>query len=277
MAYRFDDFKWLGNMAGFGVPTDVYYGSVYLGLIESKPDGYVIQMVDTPKGKQRIKQGGQNLFKTKEHAAEILHKSWKILRGGQIQDKEGEEWKLTESTTIDEMSIQLMSNSGVYRKHYKKLADKRDEALKKIQDEMTAELKNNKSPLGMGDWKDNVINQKFQEKRNQILIWFADSVDVLDKSFERYFKPEDSLVSDIPYRNLQKSDDETGKDLDIPFPQFPGARPRSKSQPPKNNWDKFMKAVKKRIKVGKLSPNKAKQIVKKRWKRFQKMFKESSE
>lgn len=80
-------------MAGFGVPTDVYYGTVYLGLIESKPDGYVIQMVDTPKGKQRIKQGGQNLFKTKEHAAEILHKTWKILRGGQIQDKEGEEWK----------------------------------------------------------------------------------------------------------------------------------------------------------------------------------------
>jgi hypothetical protein len=93
-SYKFDEFKWLANMAGFGMPVDVYYGTIYLGLIESTPDGYVIQMVDTPQGKQRIKQGGKNKFKTKQRAAEILHKTWKVLRGGQSSDdKEGEEWK----------------------------------------------------------------------------------------------------------------------------------------------------------------------------------------
>ena len=94
MTYKFDEFKWLGRMDGFGVPVDVRYGTVYLGLIESTPDGYVIQMVDTPQGKQKIKQGGENKFKTKQDAAETLHKAWKLLRTGTVPfDKEGEEWK----------------------------------------------------------------------------------------------------------------------------------------------------------------------------------------
>lgn len=93
MTYKFHEFKWLANMAGFGMPVDVSYGTIYLGLIESTPDGYVIQMVDTPKGKQKIKQGGKNKFKTKQAAAETLHKTWSVLRGGNVPDKDGEEWK----------------------------------------------------------------------------------------------------------------------------------------------------------------------------------------
>lgn len=95
MNYKFDEFKWLGNMAGFGVPVDVSYGAIYLGLIESTPDGYVIQMVDTPKGKQKIRQGGTNKFKTKQDAAETLHKAWKLMRTSTVpnDDNAGEEWK----------------------------------------------------------------------------------------------------------------------------------------------------------------------------------------
>lgn len=93
-SYKFDEFRWLGRGDGFGIPVDVRYGTVYLGLIESIPDGYVIQMVDTPQGKQKIKQGGRNKFKTKQDAAETLHKAWKLLRTGTVpSDKEGEEWK----------------------------------------------------------------------------------------------------------------------------------------------------------------------------------------
>jgi hypothetical protein len=100
-SYKFDEFKWLANMAGFGMPVDVSYGTIYLGLIESTPDGYVIQMVDTPKGKQKIKQGGKNKFKTKQAAAETLHKTWSVLRGGNVQDKEGEEWKTVDEGLFD--------------------------------------------------------------------------------------------------------------------------------------------------------------------------------
>jgi hypothetical protein len=93
MTYKFDEFKWLANISGFGTPVDVSYGTVYLGLIESAHDGYVIRMVDTPEGKKRIKQGGKNKFKTKQDAAETLHKTWAVLRGGATKDKDGEEWK----------------------------------------------------------------------------------------------------------------------------------------------------------------------------------------
>ena len=85
MTYKFDEFKWLSNMADFGVPVDVSYGTIYLGLIESTPDGYVIQMVDTPEGKKCIKQGGKNKFKTKQQAAKTLHNAWLVFR----QEKEG--------------------------------------------------------------------------------------------------------------------------------------------------------------------------------------------
>jgi len=274
MAYRFDDFKWLGNMAGFGVPTDVYYGTVYLGLIESKPDGYVIQMVDTPKGKQRIKQGGQNLFKTKEHAAEILHKTWKILRGGQIQDKEGEEWKLSETVSPEI----LMSKSAVYRKEYKKLVDIRDAGIRKIDKEYHDEVvKSKPTKLTIGDWSSNPVFVKFAEKKNQILVWFAEAVEVLNKTFEDKFEKEPESTEPNPYGSLQKSDDTTGKDLDIQYPPHPFAKSQRTPKQPKNKWDGFLKALKSKVKLKKITPQKARKVIQARWKRLKKMFKESSE
>jgi len=84
LQYRFDDFKWLGNVAGFGVPTDVYYGTVYLGTIESRPDGYVLSDVKGPTKLVRVVKTGKNpvekKYKTKNDAAKKLHKLWKHLR-----------------------------------------------------------------------------------------------------------------------------------------------------------------------------------------------------
>ncbi len=80
--YRFDDFHWLANMAGFHKPTDVYYGTVLIGTIESTPrgDGYVVISVQGPKGTTPIKPSKQNHFKTKNDAAKVLHQTWKLLR-----------------------------------------------------------------------------------------------------------------------------------------------------------------------------------------------------
>jgi len=82
-SYKFDDFNWLGNKNGFDTPSDVYYGSILLGTIESKRDGYVVTVVMGPIGpdtRRPVVQGPTNKFKSKNLAAEALHKTWKALR-----------------------------------------------------------------------------------------------------------------------------------------------------------------------------------------------------
>ena len=79
-SFRFHDYNWLGNMAGFNKPTDVYNGAVYLGIIESRPDGYVILAVAGPHHIIEIKQGGHNKFKNKNQAAETLRRTWQYIR-----------------------------------------------------------------------------------------------------------------------------------------------------------------------------------------------------
>ena len=78
--YKFDDFKWLGRQDGFGIPTDVYYGSIFLGVIVSSPDGYMIGLVKGPKNDITIKKSPKNMFKTKNDVAKVLHNTWKELR-----------------------------------------------------------------------------------------------------------------------------------------------------------------------------------------------------
>jgi hypothetical protein len=80
LTYRFKDYSWLSNMSGFGMPSDVYFGNVLLGVIESKPDGYVILVVMGPHEPGIVKQDEKNKFKTKILAAEIMHKVWASLR-----------------------------------------------------------------------------------------------------------------------------------------------------------------------------------------------------
>jgi hypothetical protein len=82
MEYKFIPFKWLARMDGFGYPIDVYYGTIYLGLLEVEPNGLEIKMVDGPVGKVLIKPGRNNIFKTQLDAAKVLHRTWKILRQG---------------------------------------------------------------------------------------------------------------------------------------------------------------------------------------------------
>lgn len=80
--FKFRDFKWLSNMAGFGTPSDVYWDTIFLGTIEETPGGdhYRIILIDTPQGKKRIAQNEQNQFKSKNLAAETLHRTWKMIR-----------------------------------------------------------------------------------------------------------------------------------------------------------------------------------------------------
>lgn len=78
--YKFDDFKWLARRDGFGMPTDVYYGSILLGVIVSQPNGYLVAIVKGPTSDVSYKQSPQKPFKTKSDAAEALHRAWKSLR-----------------------------------------------------------------------------------------------------------------------------------------------------------------------------------------------------
>ncbi len=78
--YRFHDFKWLARMDGFGMPTDVYYGSILLGVIVSTPNGYTIEMVKGPTTNVSYKQSPKNLFKTKDDAAKVIRRVWRLLR-----------------------------------------------------------------------------------------------------------------------------------------------------------------------------------------------------
>lgn len=81
MEYKFNDFDWLKDRSGFNLPTDVYHGTILLGVIISKPDGYVIDRVmKLHGGSYPIKHSPKNKFKTKELAARALHRTWKFLR-----------------------------------------------------------------------------------------------------------------------------------------------------------------------------------------------------
>ena len=83
--YRFADHDWLANMAGFNKPTDVYYGNILLGVIESRPDGYVVIAIIGPHRPEIIKQGGVNKFKSKNLAADVMHKVWSHMRKPNMQ------------------------------------------------------------------------------------------------------------------------------------------------------------------------------------------------
>ena len=83
MNYRYEIFKHVATPDGFNYPIDVFYGTIYLGTLEVKPDGFVIRMIDTPVGKQSVKQSDTNKFRSQNQAAEYLHRSWKMIRAGQ--------------------------------------------------------------------------------------------------------------------------------------------------------------------------------------------------
>lgn len=78
--YRFQDFNWMARMDGFGVPSDVYYGNILLGVIISEPDGYYIERVMGPLKVQGVQRTPSNKFKSKNLAAQMLHKVWARMR-----------------------------------------------------------------------------------------------------------------------------------------------------------------------------------------------------
>lgn len=79
-AYKFKDFNWMARMDGFGIPSDVYYGKIFLGVIVSEPDGYYIERIMGPLKVQGIQRTSHNKFKSKNLAAQMLHKVWARMR-----------------------------------------------------------------------------------------------------------------------------------------------------------------------------------------------------
>ncbi len=81
--YKFDDFNWMKRGDGFGIPSDVYYGTILLGVIVSQENGYLVATIKGPTGDRSYRQDPKKPFKTKDDAAEALHRAWKSLRHGE--------------------------------------------------------------------------------------------------------------------------------------------------------------------------------------------------
>jgi hypothetical protein len=87
--YRFDTFPELATADGFNYPVDVYFGTLYLGTLTARPNGFVIHQFDSPTGKKSVVQSPTNLFRSKNIAASALHHTWKHYRhgdGGAVHD-----------------------------------------------------------------------------------------------------------------------------------------------------------------------------------------------
>jgi len=61
---------------GFGYPIDVFYRTIYLGTLVANPDGFVIELIDTPRGKKKPLKTHSNFFRTESLAAIALHRTW---------------------------------------------------------------------------------------------------------------------------------------------------------------------------------------------------------
>ena len=77
--YRFDD-KFFEKGRWDNREMDVYYGTILLGTLWSRPDGYIVDTVMGIKHSIKINRTSKNKFKTKEEAAKALHVTWKSLR-----------------------------------------------------------------------------------------------------------------------------------------------------------------------------------------------------
>jgi len=73
--FRFKDFDDLPDK-----PSDVYYGTDFLGTILYKPEGYTIKMIKGPHVNRMIKPGQGNVFSTKLEAAQKLYSVWDQLQ-----------------------------------------------------------------------------------------------------------------------------------------------------------------------------------------------------
>jgi len=82
MEYKFTEFKELDGGTGFDYPIDVHYGTVYIGTLVVRQNGFSIRSVATPTTSQLISASKNNLFRTKIDAAAVLHKVWKNYRHG---------------------------------------------------------------------------------------------------------------------------------------------------------------------------------------------------
>lgn len=80
--YKFREYDNISNK-----PVDVYYKTIYLGTIQVTGDGqnYEVKIIKHPNTGMNIHvnaDSNKNKFKTKMEAANMLHKIWKYIKGG---------------------------------------------------------------------------------------------------------------------------------------------------------------------------------------------------
>ena len=80
--FKFKDFNWMKRGDGFGMPIDVYYGTILIGVITTEPGYYEVSLIKGPTKHDDvpIKKDKKNQFKTKELAARAVHLMWKLQR-----------------------------------------------------------------------------------------------------------------------------------------------------------------------------------------------------
>lgn len=84
--YKFDDFPETKRGDGFGMAINVYHKTIFLGIIVSQSNGYLVSTVRGPENRDRsYRQDPNKPFKTKDDAAKALHRAWKSLRHGETK------------------------------------------------------------------------------------------------------------------------------------------------------------------------------------------------
>jgi hypothetical protein len=80
--FKFKDFNWMKRGDDFGMPIDVYYGTILIGVITTEPGYYEVSLIKGPTKHDDvpIKKDKRNQFKTKELAARAVHLMWKLQR-----------------------------------------------------------------------------------------------------------------------------------------------------------------------------------------------------
>lgn len=70
--FRFVEYKWMANMAGYGYPVDVHYGDDYLGVAEVQQAHVEIFNVKFGSFSVRINKTPSNRFRTLQDAAQAM-------------------------------------------------------------------------------------------------------------------------------------------------------------------------------------------------------------
>jgi hypothetical protein len=80
--YTFRIFSELAKGDGFDYPIDVKRGTIYLGTLRAMPNGFVVNMIETPSHEEKYISFSKDMpaYKSMLDAAKVLHSMWNTYK-----------------------------------------------------------------------------------------------------------------------------------------------------------------------------------------------------